>query len=332
MTISRYPVPGTIYVYELITSSSVWAKPNNVNRVDVFIAGGGGGGGGGARQSSTATQTNGGAGGGSGLFQAVYGIDISAASTVAVTVGAGGVGGAGGVSNPSSGSAGADAGRSFFGIYAGTRSGSEYLGKGGGGGPTAGTSGGATANATSGVSAGFGTFASTGSINTPIEDGASADFSIAFGPNSVVLNQGARGGGGASYDSAGIGFNTGTFTSMPFPFFPTSLVTSFIGNPGIAGTGTSPGSAGSASRKGMLGGGGFGGFVNTSNNAASGSESGAAAGGGGGGGRDNGGNGGNAAANSGSGGGGGGGGRNLGGTGGNGGNGFVIIGYYKDNQ
>lgn len=69
------------------TSSGTWTKPTGVTKVQVLLVGGGGAGGGATANSKIA-----GGGGGGGMVKLEV-IDVSAVSTVSVTIGAGGTGG-----------------------------------------------------------------------------------------------------------------------------------------------------------------------------------------------------------------------------------------------
>jgi hypothetical protein len=88
---------------QVFTSSGTWTKPAGINKIKVYVTGAGGGGGGGEPNWN-----NGGGGGGGGT--AIEIIDVSAVSSVSVTVGTGGSGGAA----QTNGSAG---GSSSFGSY-----------------------------------------------------------------------------------------------------------------------------------------------------------------------------------------------------------------------
>ena len=76
---------------QYFTSSGVWTRPVGVNVVRVILWGGGGGGGGGPMWSSWPPGP-GGFGGGSGVLEDVI-LDVSAHSTIPVTIGTGGHGG-----------------------------------------------------------------------------------------------------------------------------------------------------------------------------------------------------------------------------------------------
>lgn len=107
---------------QTFTTSGTWTKPSGVTKVIVEVIGGAGGGGGGNGAlwdaSGSPPGCGNGGGGASGGYSRKF-IDVSAVSSVTVTVGAGGGGGAaGGGGNCIGGSAGGAGGTSSFGAYA----------------------------------------------------------------------------------------------------------------------------------------------------------------------------------------------------------------------
>jgi len=90
---------------QVFTSSGTWTKPVGITKVIVEVVGGGGGGGG-----TEASSNKAGSGGGGGGYSRKI-IDVSAVTSVEVTVGAGGSGGAAGANDGSTG------GTSSFGAY-----------------------------------------------------------------------------------------------------------------------------------------------------------------------------------------------------------------------
>jgi hypothetical protein len=112
---------GGLQSMQVFTSSGTWTKPSGITKVRVTVIGGGGGG------SRHGSGNNGGGGAGA----AVKLIDVSAVSTVSVTVGAGGSGGTSASPN------GGNGGSSSFGAYCsanggtGGASGSNDFGVGG---------------------------------------------------------------------------------------------------------------------------------------------------------------------------------------------------------
>ncbi len=93
---------GGLKSVTVFTASGTWTKPAGVKKIVVWVVAAGGGGGGGI--------SGGGGGGGGAGGAAIKLMDVSAISSVSVTVGAGGAGGA-------SGADGAAGGSSSFGVY-----------------------------------------------------------------------------------------------------------------------------------------------------------------------------------------------------------------------
>jgi len=100
-------VGGGLRSVQVFTSSGTWTKPAGIDQIVVECIGAGGGGAG--CNSATSQVATGGGGGAGGYGYSL--IDVSAISSVTVTIGAGGAGGAAGVNNGSSG------GTSSFGAY-----------------------------------------------------------------------------------------------------------------------------------------------------------------------------------------------------------------------
>jgi hypothetical protein len=202
------------------TSSGTWTKPSGVTKALVLLVGGGGAGGGSASGSRIA---GGGGGGGIVKFEIV---DVSAVSTVSVTIGSGGTGG---TTYPA-----ADGGDSTFGALLTAKGGKgayrstgtvadqnagayssdgTYVGSGGGGG-----SGGA------GQDANFGINSSTFSagyqekygVATGIGNSAGSSWKFTSTSNATLYNNGGNGGagslgyggggGGATNNNNGAGF------------------------------------------------------------------------------------------------------------------------------
>lgn len=149
------PVGGGLKSVQVFNASGTWTKPAGIALVKVFVTGGGGGGGDG---STTNYVSAGGGGGGT----AIKYVDVSAVSSLTVTIGAAGAGGAGGGS-------GGNGGTSSFGALCSA---------------TGGTGGGANFSTTS-ASGGIG---SSGDMNL---DGARG------GVGASAQTHGTGGGGGS---------------------------------------------------------------------------------------------------------------------------------------
>ena len=94
---------------QIITATGTWTRPTNCKRVRAIAVGGGGGGAGSANAS--ASQVAYGTSGGGGGYAEIW-LDVTAISSVSVTVGAAGAGGASGANNGTAG------GSSSFGTHA----------------------------------------------------------------------------------------------------------------------------------------------------------------------------------------------------------------------
>jgi hypothetical protein len=182
---------GGLQSIQVFTASGTYTKPAGITKVRVRGVGGGGGGGG-VRASVAATGSG---GGGGGHFEEI--IDVSALSTVTVTIGAGGSG----VSE----SAGTAGGTTSFGAFA--------SGNGGGGGALENGGGGAGGSATGGninITGQDGSIGA-GEVNTPGGLGGSSMLGLGGGMRSEDgtgtgksgTGHGAGGGGGATAAGGG---------------------------------------------------------------------------------------------------------------------------------
>lgn len=179
------PAAGSLLRVTTFSSSGTWTKGANTKYVLVRGVGAGGGGGGGLSGN-----TGGGAGGGSGGYSEKF-IDVTAISSVSVTIGAGGSGGGGG----GNGSAGGT-----------TSFGTQITCNGGGGG----TAGGAVPG-----NGGSGGTASGGHLNvrgsgggvgaTPNAYGSGTGGPSFFGGGGRGATSNGQGGGGEAGDTGGGG-------------------------------------------------------------------------------------------------------------------------------
>lgn len=188
----------TVVTQQVFTSSGTWNRPTGCRKIKVTVVGGGGGGGG-----CTGASNQAGLGGGGGSGSAVIGwIDVTAVSSVAVTIGAGG---ASGDTTPSNGGTG---GTSSFGAYNSAAGGSGGLlmtagtsfitGAGGAGGTATGGDVNCNGNAGGRSLRINGTdFLASGSGSPSIFGGAGRQVVNSAGEN------GANGGGGAGGATGG---------------------------------------------------------------------------------------------------------------------------------
>lgn len=172
---------GRLVSVQKFTADGTWTRPTGVRYILVESKGGGGGGGGGSSNSNT---THGGGGGEGGYCKEF--IDVTAISSVTVTVGSGGAGGAVGA-NGSNGSDGED-----------TTFGAHHTAGGGKGGHAGSLTAGATSS-----SGGAGGTASGGDVNLPGCCGLPADRYI------VPMFAGAGGGSGGAKPISNDDFNSG---------------------------------------------------------------------------------------------------------------------------
>lgn len=161
---------------QYITASGTWTNPG-AKRIRVTVIGGGGGGGGAAGGANRAAGGGGGEGG-----MSIKEIDVSAISTVSVTIGAGGNGGAAGANNGSTG------GTTSFGAHCSATGGVGGFGSGNF----------AAANFLAGGDGGMG---SGGDFNVPGQPGGFGARGET-GPRSGT--GGGRGANGVSNDADGI--------------------------------------------------------------------------------------------------------------------------------
>ena len=161
--------------------TTTWTKPSGIKLVKVIVTGGGGGGGrANATDSASATAGSGGGGGGT----AIKLIDVSAVSSVSVTVGDRGTG------SPSDGVDGTAGGTSSFGSYCSAT---------GGGGGVSNAASGYSANNSNGGARGT---ATGGDVNM---DGTQGQDAMGAGTTGVAVALGGSGGGsfwGSNVDEA----------------------------------------------------------------------------------------------------------------------------------
>ena len=161
--------------------TTTWTKPSGIKLVKVIVTGGGGGGGrANATDSASGTAGSGGGGGGT----AIKLIDVSAVSSVSVTVGDRGIG------SPSDGVQGTAGGTSSFGSYCSAT--------GGGGGLSNAVSGYSATNNNGGARG----QATGGDVNI---DGTQGQDALGAGTGGVAVGLGGSGGGsfwGSNIDEA----------------------------------------------------------------------------------------------------------------------------------
>lgn len=167
---------GVMQTLHVFTSSGTWNRPAGCRKIRVTVVGAGGGGGGG--EGTTSQVGAGGGGGGGGM--SIRLLDVTAISSVSVTIGGGGGGGVGNA-------AGSPGGTSSFGTHA-----SATGGVGGSAGPT-----GTALNSYNGGNGGVG---SLGDINT---SGGPGSFSTRF--SSSLGNAGSGGNSSIGGGSRGTG-------------------------------------------------------------------------------------------------------------------------------
>jgi hypothetical protein len=268
--------------YDLITSSSVWTKPNGAKKIEVHIVSGGGGGGSGFQGAVGVNRYGGGGGSAGSICIAEFLADVIP-SSVNVWIGSGGLGAPGQTTANSNGVNGGGGSASFFG-GSGTASTSIAASSmnvpGGAGGQNASNTGGSNApSSINGIIPVSYTYAA-GTRNSQSLGGSTFEYS-------TVLNAGSWGGGitsagvsnGGSSTRIVLGSNTGRVIIPPKSTAPgangvdgsflnsqTSAIPNYYYNEGGAGGGAGTDAGGAAGRGGNgaigAGGGGGGASVN----------------------------------------------------------------------
>lgn len=164
-TIGAFPAWEIGKQKQVFTSSGTWTVPMGITRVKIEAIGGGGGSG------SGTNDTAGGGGGGAGSY-CVKWADVSATTTIGITIGTGGAGGPPGA-----------------GVAGGTTVVSSYCNAGGG-------SGGARGNAAGGAAGGAGGTATLGDVNVR-GGGGGFGTGIGTGTNGGAGGSNIYGGGGS---------------------------------------------------------------------------------------------------------------------------------------
>jgi hypothetical protein len=225
---------GMIVVTE---SNAAWPIPPGAQTAEIVVIGGGGGGGGGGSASSAKAQV-GGSAGSAGVWQSMV-VNVSALSTLKITIGAGGKGGKGGVSGGNAGETGESGGATTV-----EGAGFKIVGQQGG----HGTGGGANSEAEV-KSVGFGETANALTSNATVGTGGSATSTTGGRPGAPFgyTGCGGSGGGPASTTKGGKGGGAGSRETIP----------ASVGAGEEAGTGGGEGA--SAATNSCSGGGGGGG-------------------------------------------------------------------------
>lgn len=204
-TIGGSGIPGGsgLNSVQTFSSSGTWTKPTGVTKVIIEVQGGGGGGGGGNGPYDGAIAGGAGGSGGAGGYCRKF-IDVSAISTVAVTVGTGGNSGAAGYNGQVSGSGG-NGNTSSFGAHC-----SATGGTGGGPGIRA-YSGGSGGGRGSGGTGSGGDINLTGNVGFPGKSQGNGGTEGGTGLKGTIGGDGGDGGAGSwsSWGGAGVAGTTG---------------------------------------------------------------------------------------------------------------------------